>query len=105
MKSVFIDCCLGISGDMLASALLDLGVPYSIFLNNLASLKIDKNYKLKFNQGDSNGFRGIVCIRNESEFKELPRSFNDIKNLLLESSLNDYVKKKSIRVFEITKKF
>ncbi len=101
MKSIFIDCCLGISGDMLASALLDLGVPYSIFLNNLASLKIDKNYKLKFNQGDSNGFRGIVCIRNESEFKELPRSFNDIKNLLLESSLNDYVKKKSIRVFEI----
>ena len=101
MKSIFIDCSLGISGDMLASALLDLGVPYSIFLNNLASLKIDKNYKLKFNQGDSNGFRGIVCIRNESEFKELPRSFNDIKNLLLESNLNDYVKKKSIRVFEI----
>ena len=101
MKIIFIDCALGISGDMLASALLDLGVPYSIFLNNLASLKIDKNYKLKFNQGDSNGFRGIVCIRNESEFKELPRSFNDIKNLLLESSLNDYVKNKSIKVFEI----
>ncbi len=101
MKSIFVDCCLGISGDMLVSALLDLGVPYSIFLNNLSSLKIDKNYKLKFNQGDSNGFRGIVCIKNESEFKELPRSFNDIKNLLLESSLNDYVKKKSIRVFEI----
>ncbi len=101
MKSIYIDCGLGISGDMLLSALLDLGVPYSIFLDNLASLNIDKNYKLKFNQGDSEGIRGIVCIRNQSEFKESPRSFNDIKNLLLDSSLNDYVKKKSIRVFEI----
>ena len=27
MKSIFVDCALGISGDMLASALFDLGVP------------------------------------------------------------------------------
>ena len=48
MKSIFIDCSLGISGDMLASALFDLGVPHSIFLDNLVSLNIDKNYNLKF---------------------------------------------------------
>ncbi len=101
MKSIFIDCSLGISGDMLASALLDLGVPHSIFLDNLLSLKIDKNYKLKFKQADSEGIRGIVCMKNEGEFEKLSRSLNDIKNLILDSSLNDYVKKKSIRVFEI----
>jgi len=101
MKSIYIDCSLGISGDMLASALLDLGVPYSVFLDNLVSLKIDRNYKLKFNQGDSQGISGIVCLKNESKFKDLSRSFNDIKNLLLDSSLNNYVKKKSIRAFEI----
>ncbi|WP_413677463.1 nickel pincer cofactor biosynthesis protein LarC [Prochlorococcus sp. MIT 0916] len=101
MKSIFIDCSLGISGDMLASALLDLGVPHSIFLNNLISLNIDKNYNLQFQFGDSEGIRGIVCTKNKIQFKELSRSFNDIKNLLLDSSLNDYVKKKSIRVFEI----
>ena len=93
MKSIFIDCSLGISGDMLASALLDLGVPHSIFLDNLVSLNIDKNYKLKFNEGDSEGIKGIVCTKNEIQFKELSRSLNDIKNLLLDSSLNDYVKK------------
>ena len=101
MKSIFIDCSLGISGDMLASSLFDLGVPHSIFLDNLVSLNIDKNYKLKFKEGDSEGIKGIVCIKNEIQFKELSRSLNEIKNLLLDSSLNDYVKKKSIKVFEI----
>ena len=101
MKSIFIDCSLGISGDMLASAFFNLGVPYSIFLDNLVSLNIDKNYKIKFKEGDSEGIKGIVCIKNEIQFKELSRSLNEIKNLLLDSSLNDYVKKKSIKVFEI----
>ena len=101
MKSIFVDCSLGISGDMLASALLDLGVPQSIFLDNLVYLNIDKNYNLKFNEGDSEGIKGIVCAKNEIEFKDSSRSLYDIKNLLLDSNLNYYVKKKSIRVFEI----
>ncbi|WP_269609834.1 nickel pincer cofactor biosynthesis protein LarC [Prochlorococcus marinus] len=101
MKSIFIDCSLGISGDMLASALFDLGVPKYIFLDNLVSLNIDKNYNFKFNVGDSEGIKGIVCTKTEIQFKELYKSLNDIKNLLLGSNLNDYVKKKSIRVFEI----
>ena len=64
MKSIFIDCSLGISGDMLASGLFDLGVPLSLFLDNLVSLNIDKNYKFKFNLVDSEGIKGIVCTKN-----------------------------------------
>ncbi len=101
MKSIFIDCSLGISGDMLASAFFNLGVPHSIFFDNLVSLNIDKNYKLKFNEGDSEGIKGIVCTKSEIQLKESSRNLNEIKNLLLDSSLNDYVKKKSIKVFEI----
>ena len=94
MKSIFIDCSLGISGDMLSSALFDLGVPRSVFLNNLVNLKIDKNYTLNFEEGYSEGIQGILCTKTEIQFKEFSRSLNDIKNLLLDSSLNDYVKKK-----------
>ncbi len=101
MKSIFIDCTLGISGDMLASAFLDLGIPRSILLDNLASLNIDKNYNLEFKEGNSEGIKGIFCIKKEIQFKESYRSLNDVKNLLMDSGLNEYVKKKSIRVYEI----
>tara|TARA_B100000700_G_scaffold259313_1_gene294048 strand:+ start:189 stop:1418 length:1230 start_codon:yes stop_codon:yes gene_type:complete len=102
MKSIFIDCSLGISGDMLVSALFDLGVPYSVFLDNLANLKIEKNnYSLRFDEGDSQGIKGIICTKTELQFKESSRSLDEIKNLILVSSLNDYVKEKSIKVFEI----
>ena len=101
MKSIYIDCCLGISGDMLASALFDLGVPQYIFADNLANLKIDENYKLNFEEGNSEGIKGISCIKTKINTEELPRSLNDIKTLLLDSNLNDYVKEKSIKVFEI----
>ncbi len=101
MNSIFIDCNLGISGDMLASALYDLGVPDSVFSDNIVNLKIDKNYNLNFKEGYSEGFKGILCTKKEIQFKELSRSFNDIKKFLSDSSLNDYVKKKSIKVFKI----
>jgi len=101
MKSIFIDCCLGISGDMLASALFDLGVPENIFLDNLVKLKIDQNYKLNFMNGDSEGIKGIVCTKTQNQIEELSVSLNDIKKFLLDSGLNNYVKEKSIKVFEI----
>ena len=101
MKSIFIDCSLGISGDMLVAAFLDLGVPQSVFLDNLTCLKIERNYKLKFNNGDSEGIRGITCKKDDSEYKELSRSLKEIKDLIINSSLKDFVKKKSISVFEI----
>tara|TARA_B100000965_G_scaffold400834_1_gene423456 strand:+ start:337 stop:1557 length:1221 start_codon:yes stop_codon:yes gene_type:complete len=101
MKSIFIDCSLGISGDMLASALFDLGVPKTIFMDNLINLKIDKNYDLKFKKGDSEGIKGILCTKTEIQFREFSKNLIDIKKFLLSSNLNDYVKKKSIKVFQI----
>ena len=101
MTSIFIDCSLGISGDMLASAFIDLGLPKSIFSENLVNLKIDKNYNIYFDDAYSKAIKGIICKKEEIKFKEFSRSLNDIKNLILGSTLNDYVKETSIKVFEI----
>ena len=101
MKSILIDCALGISGDMLVSALVDLGVPRSIILDNLKSLNIDKNYYLDFDVGDSNGIKGIVQTKPAIHIREKARSLNDVINFLENSKLNDYVKRKSTSVFEI----
>ena len=61
MNSIFIDCSLGISGDMLACALFDLGVPNHIFEDNLVKLNIDKSLKILFNESKSYGIKGIRC--------------------------------------------
>ena len=101
MKSILIDCALGISGDMLVSALLDLGVPKSIIFDNYKSLNIDKNYYSDFNVDDSNGIKGIVRTKPAIQIREESRSLIDVINFLENSDLNDYVKRKSTRVFEI----
>ena len=101
MNSIFIDCSLGISGDMLVSALFDLGIPESIFLENLEKLKIDKNFNLNFKVDNSEGIKGFKCIKNQKQIHSITRSLIDIKNLISDSDLNDYVKQKSINVFEI----
>ena len=101
MKSIFVDCSLGISGDMLSSALFDLDIPAHIFFDNLKKLKIEKYFHINFDTGSSHGIKGIICIKKEIKVKKFNRGINDIKQIIFDSLLNDYVKKTSIRVFEI----
>ena len=104
MKSIFIDCSLGISGDMIASSLFDLDIPYSLFEENLKSLKLENNLNILFKQGKSEGISGVRCEKNLIQKKDSIRSLNDIYKLLFESNLNTFVQKKAFQVFEILAK-
>ncbi len=104
MNSIFIDCSIGISGDMIASALFDLGVPKTIFEENLVNLKIHNYFNIFFNAEHSKGIKGIRSSLRTIEEKEFPRSLNDIKEILISSNLNKYVKEKAIKVFEVLAK-
>ncbi len=104
MNSIFIDCSIGISGDMIASALFDLGVPKNVFEENLFNLKIHKYSNITFNVERSKGIKGIRSSIKTTQEKELSRSLNDIKEILSSSNLNKFVKKKAVKVFEILAK-
>ena len=46
MSALLIDCTTGLAGDMLLSALLDLGVPVSVVHEPLQALGLAKAYGL-----------------------------------------------------------
>ena len=48
MEDVFIECCPGISGDMLLGAFYDLGVPKKVIEQPLIDLGLTDLYKLEF---------------------------------------------------------
>ena len=104
MNSIFIDCSIGISGDMISSAFFDLGVPKSVFEKNLVNLKIHNFSNVVFKAEHSKGIKGIRSSIKGIKDKEVFRSLNDIKEILICSDLNQYIKEKAINVFEILAK-
>ena len=59
MKEILIDCSPGIAGDMLLSALYDLGVPKAIFEQTLNQIGLENFYSLNFEESKSCSIRGI----------------------------------------------
>lgn len=59
MSALVIDCPTGLAGDMLLSALLDLGVPESVVHQPLQALGLAKAYALNVEESKSGGLREI----------------------------------------------
>ncbi|MFH1729428.1 MAG: nickel pincer cofactor biosynthesis protein LarC [Pseudomonadota bacterium] len=95
---LYIDCFAGISGDMFLSSMVDLGVPKEYLLNelkklNLPGINIDFEKVLK---------KRINCtyLINNIKKEKAHRSFLEIKELIQNSALSDFVKEKSVEVFK-----
>ena len=54
MKTLFIDCRSGASGDMTLGAMLSLGVPLDVLEKGLASLGLNE-FELSVNEKEYNG--------------------------------------------------
>lgn len=98
MKTLYIDCFSGVSGDKMVAALLDLGVPEPLIREELAKLPLEE-YRLEVRREKKTS---ISCL----QFQVIPadstpvfRSFPDIKELIMASSLEENVKKLSIDIF------
>ena len=55
MKTIYLDCFSGISGNMLIGALLDAGVPQEYLEEQLKKLKLPDEYFLTIEQTQKNG--------------------------------------------------
>ncbi|ODS33714.1 MAG: hypothetical protein SCARUB_01151 [Candidatus Scalindua rubra] len=104
MKIAYFDCFSGASGDMILGALIHAGFSQDKLKGELKKLGI-KNYELGLKTVLRSGMTGTkfdVLIKKDKIQKETNRrrTFKDISKIINESTLNEYVKRDSAKIFE-----
>jgi pyridinium-3,5-bisthiocarboxylic acid mononucleotide nickel chelatase len=118
MKTLYLDLFSGISGDMFVAALLDLGVDARQLEQELNKLRLE-GYHLHVSRGRKASLEGVkfdVHLASEHDHGSQPqasnhthshahphehgRTFAQIRQLIAESRLSDWVKQKSVAVFQ-----
>jgi uncharacterized protein (TIGR00299 family) protein len=99
MKTAYLDCFSGISGDMFLGALIDAGLSFDELNRKLRTLPVD-GYRLEIRKEARNlifGTRFLVI----PEKKEQPhRNLRAIRGIIDQGGFNNSIKKKSIEIFE-----
>ena len=99
MKILYFDCFAGIAGDMTVAALLDLGVPFQVVQEAVASLPLPhSSYSLA---AEKTSRKGIAATRFVVRVEEHQphRHYAGIAAMIEESPLAPGVKEKAQRVF------
>jgi len=99
MNSLYIDCSMGVAGDMLLASFYDLGVPKDIIEQPLLDLGLGKKFNLKVVNGNNLGFRGKKLFVENIGTNPTKHSWSDIRELIIETSWEDSLKEKVLQVF------
>ena len=97
MKQAYLDCFSGISGDMFVGALLDVGLSFERFLDELKKIPLGL-YEFKRTRalrGHLAGTRVEISVPG----KQPHRKLGDIQTLVRDSALSAGVKEQTLRVF------
>ncbi|SHF17507.1 nickel pincer cofactor biosynthesis protein LarC [Clostridium fallax] len=110
MKVLYYDCFSGISGDMNLGALIDLGIPYNHLTSELDKLNIKNEFEIYIEKAIKGGITGTKVNIIDSNNKDHThchnhhhhhhRSYKDIKDIILNSSLSESIKNLSIKIFD-----
>lgn len=108
MKTLYIDCRSGASGDMTLGAMLSLGVPLDVLENGLASLGLNE-FELSVNEREYNGATATdvdVILYNKENAWIHPysgkfRNYREIKEMIEQSAISEHAKKLSRHIFDI----
>ena len=118
MKTLYLDLGSGISGDMFVAALIDLGVEAGQLEQELKKLRLE-GYHLHVKRGHKASLEGVkfdVHLASEHDHADQPhthshshshnpthshgRTFAQIRQLITASQLSEWVKQKSVAVFQ-----
>ncbi len=100
MSALVVDCPTGLAGDMLLSALLDLGVPESVVHEPLQALGLARAYALKVEESQSGGLRGLRLTVRSEDLNPPHRRWLDLRRLIADASLSASLKTKVLQVFQ-----
>ncbi len=110
MKTLYLDLFSGISGDMFLAALIDLGVEAGELEQELKKMHLG-GYHLRVTRGRKLNLEGVkfeVQLADHHDPGEQPhahphpheRTFAQIRQLIAESRVSDWVKQKAVAVFQ-----
>lgn len=98
MKYIYFDASAGLSGDMILGALLDLGVPSSLFREKMAELKLPVEIQLKeTKRATLRGLKVDVLVKAK---KTATRKRSDIEDIIKKSRFSSSVKKNASAIFK-----
>jgi len=98
MKTLYLDCTRGVSGDMLLSALLGTGIPMNILTDELHKLTL-QSYELVLREKQIADVATLNIEVNQTKDEPL-RHMKDIEKIIKNSKLSDEIKKKSLQIFK-----
>ena len=98
-RVLYLDCFSGLSGDMIVSALIDVGVPFSVIEDAAKALPLS-GYSLRHEKEMRNSLSVSRFFVDVDEGKQPHRHFSHIRDMINASSLSLGVKQKSIAIFE-----
>lgn len=99
MKTAYLDCIAGASGDMLLGALIDVGLDVEWLRSELGKLPIE-GWELNVRKVDKNGF---AATKVDVEVGEQPHSrpLPVIEKVVQDSGISDSVKRRAIEVMRL----
>jgi len=99
MKTAYLDCFSGISGDMFLGALLDAGLSFNELKHKLQTLPVD-GYHLEIRKEARNLIFGTRFVVTPEKKEQPHRNLEAIRDIIEQGSFNETVKKKSFEIFE-----
>lgn len=103
-KTLYLECYSGISGDMAAAALIDLGADMDVVLEALNSLNID-GYRVHIGRVKNGGLDAcdfdVILDKEHADFDHGHRGLLEIMDIVRKAKITERAKETAIRIFEI----